>query len=64
MSLPLSGPPAAAPAAPGVAIPSPRARAARRILVGAALLGVLADPLLRNEPWGLGLLAWMAALAS
>ncbi len=64
MSLPRAGLPAAAPAAPGVAIPSPRARAARRILVGAALLGVLADPLLRNEPWGLGLLAWMAAFAA
>jgi len=28
------------------------------------LLGVLADPLLRNEPWGLGLLVWMAAFAT
>ena len=42
---------------------SPRARTARRSLAAAALLGVLADPLLRNGPWGLGLLVWMAALA-
>jgi hypothetical protein len=36
---------------------------ARRALLGAALLGVVADPLLRNGPWGFGLLLWMAAFA-
>jgi hypothetical protein len=46
------------------AVASPRALVARRALWGAALLGILADPLLRNEPWGLGLLAWMAAFAA
>jgi len=44
--------------------PSPRAVVARRVLRGAVLLGILADPLLRNEPWGLGLLVWMAAFAA
>jgi len=44
--------------------PSPRAVVARRALLGAALLGILADPLLRNEPWGVGLLVWMAAFAA
>lgn len=44
-------------------IPSPRALVARRTLIGAVLLGILADPLLRNEPWGLGLLVWMVAFA-
>jgi hypothetical protein len=43
---------------------STHARFARRALVGAGLLGILADPLLRNEPWGLGLLVWMLAFAS
>ena len=43
--------------------PSLNALAARRVLLAALLLGVLADPLLRNEPWGLGLVAWMAAFA-
>lgn len=47
----------------GIVAISPRAVLARRSLVGAALLGVLADPLLRNEPWGLGLGVWVAALA-
>ena len=42
---------------------SPRAVVARRALVAAVLLGVLGDPLLRNGPWGLGLLVWMAAFA-
>ncbi|MHB2033336.1 MAG: DUF4153 domain-containing protein, partial [Gemmatimonadaceae bacterium] len=37
---------------------------ARRALLAAALLGVLADPLLRNGPWGLGLLVWMAAFTT
>lgn len=37
---------------------------ARRSLVGAALLGILADPLLRNGPWGVGLLVWMAMFAA
>ena len=48
---------------PDVTIPSPRALVARRVLVGAALLGILADPLLRNQPWGLGLLVWMVMFA-
>jgi hypothetical protein len=46
------------------AIPSPRALVARRALLGAVLLGILADPLLRNGPWGLGLLVWMVVLAT
>lgn len=45
-------------------VPSPRALVARRALLGAVLLGILADPLLRNEPWGLGLLVWMAVFAT
>ncbi|HVB31199.1 MAG TPA: DUF4173 domain-containing protein [Gemmatimonadaceae bacterium] len=43
--------------------PSPRALLARHSLTAALLLGILADPLLRNGPWGLGLLVWMAAFA-
>lgn len=43
---------------------SPHARDVRRALAAAALLGVLADPLLRDGPWGLGLLVWVAALAA
>lgn len=39
-------------------------RLARRALLAAALLGVLADILLRNEPWGVGLVLWMALLAT
>jgi hypothetical protein len=54
----------AARAEPESAIPSPRAHVARRALLAAALLGVLADPLLRNGPWGLGLLVWMVVLAA
>ncbi len=53
----------AQPGKPELATPSPRAGVARRALTAAVLLGVLADPLLRNGPWGLGLLVWMAALA-
>ncbi|MGQ0648113.1 MAG: DUF4153 domain-containing protein [Gemmatimonadaceae bacterium] len=49
---------------PESTIPSTRALVARRALLGAVLLGVLADPLLRNEPWGLGLLVWMALFAT
>ena len=51
-------------AEPASTIPSPRALVARRALLGAALLGILADPLLRNGPWGLGLLVWMAGFAA
>ncbi|HEX9165044.1 MAG TPA: DUF4173 domain-containing protein [Gemmatimonadales bacterium] len=51
-------------AEPGSAVPSPRALGARRALLGAALLGILADPLLRNAPWGLGLLVWMTVFAA
>jgi hypothetical protein len=43
---------------------SPRALLARDALVAALLLGVTADPLLRNEPWGLGLLVWMLQFAA
>lgn len=56
--------PTAEPAEPESAIPSPRALVARRALLGAVLLGILADPLLRNEPWGLGLLVWMVVFAT
>ena len=52
------------PPGPEAATPSPSARVARRVLLGAAALGVLADPLLRNEPWGLGLLVWLVAFAA
>ena len=52
----------------GAAIPSPhpsaRALLARDVLLAAALLGLTADPLLRNEPWGLGLLVWMLQFAA
>jgi hypothetical protein len=43
---------------------TPRAATARRTLGAALLLGVLADLLLRDEPWGVGLLVWMAALVA
>ncbi|MDE3054383.1 MAG: hypothetical protein KGJ70_10895, partial [Gemmatimonadota bacterium] len=46
------------------AMPSPRALVARRALIAALLLGVLADPMLRDGSWGVGLLIWMAALAA
>ena len=45
-------------------VPSPRALVARRALLGAVLLGILADPLLRNGPWGLGLLVWMVVFTT
>ena len=76
MTLPASGPspgsraaaPAnerdALPAESGAARASASARLARRALLGAVLLGILADPLLRNAPWGVGLLVWMAAFAA
>jgi hypothetical protein len=51
-------------AEPESTLPSPRALVARRALLGAALLGILADPLLRNGPWGLGLLVWMVVFAT
>ncbi|MCX5761196.1 MAG: DUF4173 domain-containing protein [Gemmatimonadetes bacterium] len=56
-------PPSDLATAPESAAPSPRALVARRVLQGGVLLGVLADPLLRNEQWGLGLLVWMVAFA-
>jgi hypothetical protein len=59
-----SNAPTAEPGGPESAIPSPRALVARRALLGAVLLGILADPLLRNEPWGLGLLVWMVVFAT
>lgn len=52
----------AALAEPGIS--NPRVLVARRALMGAVVLGILADPLLRNEPWGLGLLAWMLVFAT
>jgi hypothetical protein len=48
---------------PGTTLASSRARVARRALLGAVLLGILADPLLRNGP-GLGLLVWMVVFAA
>jgi uncharacterized protein DUF4153 len=63
-TLAASNAPTAEPAEPEPPIPSPRALVARRTLVGAVLLGILADPLLRNEPWGLGLLVWMIGFAT
>lgn len=51
-------------AEPESGTPSPRALVARRALMGAVLLGILADPLLRNEPWGLGLPVWMVVFAT
>jgi hypothetical protein len=51
-------------AEPGATTPSARALVARRALLGAVALGILADPLLRNEPWGLGLLVWMSLFAA
>jgi len=54
----------AEPSDPESTIPSPRALVARRVLRSAVLLGILADPLLRNEPWGLGLLVWMVLFAT
>ncbi len=56
--------PAAEPAELASTILSPRARVARQALLGAVLLGIIADPLLRNGPWGLGLLVWMAVFAA
>ena len=61
---PASMAPRVDPANLGSATPSPRARVARRALVAAVLLGILADPLLRNEPWGLGLLVWIVLFAA
>jgi hypothetical protein len=43
---------------------APAARVARRALRDAVLLGVLADPLLRDHPWGVGLLLWMVVFAA
>jgi hypothetical protein len=56
--------PLAGPAELESGIPSSRALTARRALISAVLLGILADPLLRNEPWGLGLLVWIVAFAT
>ncbi len=58
-----NAPAAGAPALPA-AILSPRALVARDALLAAALLGITADPLLRNGPWGIGLLIWMLQLAA
>ncbi|MBA3671003.1 MAG: DUF4173 domain-containing protein [Gemmatimonadaceae bacterium] len=55
--------PSRATASAGGTGPSPHARLARRVLLGAALLGILADSLLRNGPWGLGLLVWITVFA-
>ena len=60
--------PDAEPAIPEGAIttslPTPRALLARDALLAAVLLGLTADPLLRSEPWGLGLLVWMLQFAA
>ncbi len=45
-------------------LPVTRSVLARRALVGAVVLGVLADPLLRNGYWGLGLGVWLGAFAA
>ncbi|HET6682004.1 MAG TPA: DUF4173 domain-containing protein, partial [Gemmatimonadaceae bacterium] len=50
--------------APASTVPSPRALLARRALLGAVLLGLVADPLLRHGPWGIGLLIWMLQFAA
>src|SRR3990170_7979464 len=51
-------------AGPAELIPSDRGLIARRVLLGAVLLGILADPLLRDGQWGLGLLVWMVVFAA
>jgi hypothetical protein len=43
---------------------TPRAVIARRALLAAIPLGIVADPLLREGPWGVGLLIWMLAFAA
>jgi hypothetical protein len=58
-----NAPAAEDPALPA-AIPSPRALLARDALLAAALLGITADPLLRNGPWGIGLFVWMLQFAA
>ena len=55
--------PSANPIGDAATTPSPRALLARRALLGAVILGIAADLLLRNEPWGVGLFAWMALFA-
>jgi hypothetical protein len=45
-------------------VPTSRALLARRALLGAVLLGLVADPLLRHGPWGIGLLIWMLQFAA
>ncbi len=52
------------PAPAPVSAPTATSHVARRALLAALLLGILADPLLRNGPWGLGLLAWMVVFAA
>lgn len=55
-----------APNPPNAPSPSSEARSPRLprlVLWAAVILGVLADPLLRNQPWGLGLTVWLLALA-
>jgi hypothetical protein len=51
------------PAPPTPVTPSPRACFARDALIAAVLLGLVADPLLRNGLNGLGLVIWMLQLA-
>lgn len=72
MGHPLSAPTRVPTATPGskipdagsvAGIPSAPGRVARRALLSAVVLGILADPLLRNEPWGLGLLVWIVVFA-
>lgn len=44
--------------------PSSSARVTPRVLLAALLLGILADPLLRNGLWGVGTLVWIVVLAA
>lgn len=46
-----------------VEVPDERETHARQILVQAALLGILADTMLRHTPWGIGWTAWVLALS-
>jgi hypothetical protein len=56
--------PAAEQGKPELTFPSPRALLARDALLAAVLLGLIADPLLRNGPWGVGLLVWVVQFAA
>lgn len=53
----------ATPVTPATPVSQEHASFARRALLHAVLLGALADALLRDPPWGIGLLVWMVAFA-